>query len=42
MIQKVTRKKKAMRGISYEAENLKSFNFALKKTINVNLFLVRD
>jgi len=38
MIQKVTRKKKVMHNKSYEAINIKSFNFLLKLTINVNLF----
>lgn len=42
MIQKVTRKKEIMHAISYEARNLKSLNFILKRTINVNLFKVRN
>ncbi len=42
MIQKVTKKKEVTHTISYEARNLKSFNFALKETINVNLFKIRN
>ena len=42
MIQKVTRKKEITHATSYEARNLKSLNFILKRTVNVNLFKVRN
>jgi len=42
MIQKVTRKKERTHAISYEAWNLRSLNFVLKRTINVNLFKIRN